>query len=92
MFMTRRSVIGCSVLVTGSAFFIVTLPLVSRSPVHAAENKPYTTWSEYGGSLDSAQYSALKQINKSNVTQLEQIWFYQAGNNGFRFGDRKSVV
>jgi quinoprotein glucose dehydrogenase len=92
MFMTRRSVIGCSILVAGSAFFFATLLTVSRSPVHAAENKPYTTWSEYGGSPDSAQYSALKQINKSNVTQLEQVWFYQAGNNGFRFGSNPIVV
>jgi len=33
----------------------------------AAENKAHTTWSAYEGSVDSDQYSALKQINKSNV-------------------------
>jgi quinoprotein glucose dehydrogenase len=38
--------------------------------------KPYTTWSQYGGSADSMQYSALAQINKSNVAQLEPAWFY----------------
>ncbi len=34
------------------------------------------TWSEYLGSADSSQYSALKQINKSNVKQLEVVWTY----------------
>lgn len=42
--------------------------------------------------MDSAQYSALKQINKTNVTQLQQVWFYPAGNNGFRFGFNPVVV
>ena len=40
------------------------------------KKQPYTTWSSYGGTLDSMQYSALTQINKSNVSQLEQVWFY----------------
>jgi hypothetical protein len=64
MFLTRRSAIGCSVLVTGSAFLVAVFLFVNRDPVQAAENKPYTTWTEYGGSLDSAQYSALKEIDK----------------------------
>ena len=53
---------------------------------------PYTTWSGYGGTADSAQYSALTQINKSNVSQLQQVWFYPAGNNGFRFGSNPIVA
>ena len=52
----------------------------------------YTTWNDYLGSSDSAQYSALKQINKSNVDQLQQVWFYPAGNNGFRFGFNPVIV
>ena len=50
------------------------------------------TWSDYLGGADSAQYSALDQINKSNVNDLEQVWFYPAGNNGFRFGFNPIVV
>ncbi len=53
---------------------------------------PYTTWKEYLGSVDSAQYSALKQINKSNVKRLELMWFYPAGNNGAEFGFNPIVV
>ena len=53
---------------------------------------PYATWKEYGGSPDDAQYSALKQINRSNVAELKQVWFYPAGNNGFRFGSNPIVI
>jgi len=58
----------------------------------AKDAKKYTTWSDYEGSADSAQYSALTQINKSNVTQLQQVWFYPDGNNGFRYGFNPLVV
>ncbi len=53
---------------------------------------PYTTWREYGGSPDDAQYSALKQINPSNVARLQQVWFYPAGNNGGRYGSNPIVI
>jgi quinoprotein glucose dehydrogenase len=46
------------------------------APLRGAE-KPYTTWREYGGSIDSMQYSALSQVNKSNVSQLKTAWFFQ---------------
>jgi quinoprotein glucose dehydrogenase len=42
----------------------------------AQQPQPYTRWDQYGGSSDSMQYSAVAQINKSNVKQLERIWFY----------------
>ncbi len=43
--------------------------------VPAAE-KAYTQWSNYGGSIDSMQYSALAQVNTTNVTQLKESWFF----------------
>jgi quinoprotein glucose dehydrogenase len=52
----------------------------------ATKPAPYTTWSDYFGDADSEQYSALKQINKRNVSQLQQVWFYQAGDNANRYG------
>lgn len=53
---------------------------------------PYTTWSDYLGSADSEQYSALKQIDKTNVSQLQQVWFYAAGDNANRYGFNPIVV
>jgi quinoprotein glucose dehydrogenase len=57
--------------------FISTLALgfALGASVVAAE-KPYTSWREYGGSIDSMQYSALAQINETNVEQLKEAWFF----------------
>lgn len=38
-------------------------------------------WRDYGGAADSAQYSALKQINRSNVKKLEIAWIYPTGDD-----------
>ncbi len=58
------------------------------SLAHAADDdRSYTTWSSYLGTPDSAQYSALKQINRSNVHQLQVAWTYPTGEGTlFRFG------
>lgn len=53
---------------------------------------PYTAWTEHLGGIDSPQYSALTRINKSNISKLEQVWFYPAGDNGFRFGFNPTVI
>ena len=39
-------------------------------PPPAPPAAPYTTWSDFAGGADGMQYSALKQINKTNVNQL----------------------
>ena len=45
-----------------------------------ASGQNYKTWSDYGGGLDAAQYSALGQINRSNVNRLEVAWVYPTGD------------
>ena len=62
------------------------------SRVLASEKKPYTNWSSYEGGPDSAQYSPLKQINKTNVSQLKQAFFYPSPHHGFRFGSNPLIV
>ena len=42
----------------------------------AAFGQTYQTWRDYSGGADSAQYSALRQINRSNVGQLQIAWNY----------------
>ena len=54
--------------------------------------EPYTSWKEHLGGADSAQYSALSQINRNNVGQIQQVWFYPSGDNGFRYGFNPIVV
>ncbi|TIX51567.1 PQQ-binding-like beta-propeller repeat protein [Alteraurantiacibacter aquimixticola] len=39
----------------------------------------YVGWDGYLGGGDSSQYSALDQINRSNVSQLEVAWTYATG-------------
>src|SRR5271165_3470787 len=43
------------------------------------------TWSDYSGSPDSAQYSALEQINRSNVARLEVAWTFSTGDHNRYF-------
>ena len=64
----RASSFGFFTLILSIGLMTVT----AQSPAR----QPYTTWSDYGGSADSMQYSALKQITKSNVAQLQRAWFY----------------
>ena len=42
--------------------------------------KPHTTWSDYGGGPDASQYSALDQINRTNVGKLRVAWSYPIGD------------
>src|SRR5207244_3010023 len=42
----------------------------------ARAQAPRTTWSDYSGGADSAQYSALRQIDRSNVHTLKVAWTY----------------
>ena len=48
----------------------------SASTNGTSGTRPYTTWTAYGGGAHSSQYSALDQINKSNVSQLEVVWTF----------------
>ncbi len=45
----------------------------SVTPEHAA-------WRDYAGAADGAQFSALDQINRSNVSQLRVAWTYPTGD------------
>jgi quinoprotein glucose dehydrogenase len=41
----------------------------------------YTTWRSYGGSPAGSQYSALQQIDRSNVKRLQIAWTYRTGDD-----------
>ncbi len=44
------------------------------------ENFDYTGWDAYLGGSESSQFSALSQITKDNVNQLEVAWTYPTGD------------
>jgi quinoprotein glucose dehydrogenase len=44
--------------------------------VPCAAEQDHKKWSDYGGGPDSSHFSALTQITRSNVNQLEVAWTY----------------
>jgi glucose dehydrogenase len=69
-------------------FRLATLASLVRSgppAAYAAEARPFSTWHEHLGGADSSQYSSLRQINKSNVKQLQVAWTYPAGEGNYLF-------
>ena len=51
----------------------------------AQQQQQHTTWKEYGGTPDASQYSALKQVDKTNVAKLQKAWSYSTGDNNRYF-------
>ena len=50
-----------------------------------AQALDHSTWRDYGGTADSAQYSSLTQINRSNVSKLRVAWTYPTGDRNKYF-------
>ena len=76
---------GGIVSLTGIAVAITLATLAGQARQggagRAATAKPYTTWQSYAGGAHSSQYSALDQINKSNVAKLQVAWTYPINGN-----------
>ena len=56
--------------------FNALVALIALGVEFRAPAQDYTAWSDYGGSADSSQYSALSQIDRANVSQLKVAWTY----------------
>src|SRR5262249_33324903 len=61
-------------LVVAASGLCTALTFAQTNGTHGA--KPYTTWTAYGGGGASSQYSALDQINSSNVSGLQAAWTF----------------
>ncbi len=59
------------------AFFTVLFSCSQEEP-HA--NTDYSQWRTFGGTYDAARYSAIDQINKENVKNLEVAWTFNTGD------------
>jgi quinoprotein glucose dehydrogenase len=75
----QRCASGVVLLVVG----VCTVLAGAQSPPRP---RSFTTWSQYLGGADSAQYSALEQVNKSNVTKLQVVWTYPTDIGSYHFG------
>jgi quinoprotein glucose dehydrogenase len=52
----------------------------------AAAQAPYKSWSTFGGTAEDNNYSALNQINRSNVSKLQVAWTYDTADEiGYTF-------
>jgi quinoprotein glucose dehydrogenase len=65
-------------MLVGTLGSAVVLGWITLAADGVAPRAAYTTWSHYGGSADSAQYSALAQIDRTNVRGLVLAWSYTA--------------
>jgi quinoprotein glucose dehydrogenase len=83
---------GALLLVAGAAFYSIGHSLAIVDAATPGKDSSSTSWTTYGGSNSDAQYSGLKQINRANAGQLQKVWFYPSGNNGFRYGSNPLVI
>jgi len=61
---------------------ILSITAVAILPVlFLAQGQP-RSWSAYGGGPEQIRYSSLRQINRTNVRQLEVAWTYDTGEMG----------
>ncbi len=66
------------------SFTAPTLALLSAAiTVQPAPAQSRKAWLDYGGGPDGSHYAPLKEINKTNVNQLQVAWNYTHGTTGF---------
>jgi len=65
--------------------FKLPIILLAADFLVSAADRNFANWNQYLGGADSSQYSSLKQINKSNVKQLEIAWQYPTGPGTYTF-------
>src|SRR4051812_2484883 len=74
------------------------LAAVILAGVGAAAAQPYppagVDWPTYAGTVDGRRYSALDQVNTTNVAKLRPVWMFQTGtaNNSSSFECTPLVV
>ena len=77
-----------AVLAVAGVMFAAPASAKAQTKGLAGEPKPslrgavrtHSSWSDYAGGSDSAQYSALDQINRSTVGKLRVAWSYSTGD------------
>ena len=78
----RLSLKGWALRLLGCISIALSLsPCASAQAGKAGAAETHTTWRSYGGSPDGSQYSALRQIDRSNVKKLQIAWTYRTGDD-----------
>ncbi|MBS1798955.1 MAG: PQQ-binding-like beta-propeller repeat protein [Acidobacteria bacterium] len=67
-------------------FCVACATAVTSAVAQARPDAAHSTWREYGGAADGAQYSSLRQIDRRNVSKLERVWTFSTGDErGYSF-------
>ena len=62
------------------------LTALSSAQTRPSADATHSSWREYGGAADGAQYSSLSQINRTNVSSLQRVWTFSTGDErGYSF-------
>ena len=74
---SRKKLIVCIVAVA-----IATLAQVSSAQIVQNTASEHRDWPVYGGAPENTHYSALAQINRENVKQMQVAWTFDSGESG----------
>jgi quinoprotein glucose dehydrogenase len=72
-----------SVIRPQRALLVAAVLLAACAPPSSAPGRAdaYTTWKTYEGDPGASHYSALREIDRSNVSRLQVAWTYDIGDN-----------
>ena len=63
-------------------FIIILTFFACKGPEQEPVNPNFLTWEQYSGDAAGTKYSALDHINRDNVSKLQPVWTYTAGDMG----------
>jgi quinoprotein glucose dehydrogenase len=74
--------VGSRLAVLAVAGEMVALPAPAKAQTTKTSlpDRSHSKWNDYAGASDSAQYSALEQINRLTVGKLRVAWSYPTGD------------
>lgn len=67
------------------AVWVLTIGCVMLGSRLCLAGQHHATWSDYGGGEDSSQYSALREIDRTNVSRLKIAWSFPTGDDNRYF-------
>src|SRR5712672_2611682 len=80
MVISTRYLTGCAALAVAAMVVAAPASAIDPARLQAAEQTP-NDWLSYHGGYKSYHYSALDQINASNVKNLEVAWIHMPGRS-----------
>ncbi len=77
---------GTTLLTAAACFLLIGCQPQEEVPASGQQNATdeYGQWASYAGTTDSAQFSSLTQIDKTNVSKLLPVWTYENGDTPHR--------